>query len=322
METAQGFREEFGCRDADVARDPEEIFSSPDIGLVFITTPNNVHAEYTIRALEAGKHVICEKPMASNALDAERMLEASLRYDRMLHISYQNRYTDQAIHAKRLMDEGVVSDVYYAKAYALRRRAVPTWGAGTSQTQGGGPLLDIGGHAIDLALWLAGCFEPDCALGMVHNRLGKHGSSANHWGSWDLSRYEVEDLAVGLVRMKNGMTLSVEASYALNIAEEKEASVDLYGVTGGMELRHAEGLTLVQELGGRMFVGRDQLKMTPRELTPKEQTVSPSQRELDAVMELLMAGETVDPAARQAVAVARIIEGLYRSAKTGEAVSF
>lgn len=322
VESARRCREMFDCRDVAVTRDPEEVFSSPDVDLVVIASPNDTHADYAVRALEGGKHVVCEKPMAVNARDGERMLEASVRHRRLLHISYQNRYTDQAIHAKRLVEEGVVSGVYYAKAYALRRRAVPTWGGGISGAQGGGPLLDIGSHAIDLALWLSGCFEPDYALGTAYNHLGKRGSDANHWGSWDPSRYEVEDLALGLVRMKNGMTLSVEASYALNLAEEKEAAVDLYGVTGGLELREAGGLTLIQELGGRMFVARDQIQATLRGLTPHTRTASPSQRELDAVVKLLLAGKSVDPAACQALAVSRIVEGLYRSAKTAAAVTF
>lgn len=321
LQSALACREAFGCRHTAVTADPEAVFSDPDTDLVVIAAPNGVHEGYALRALAGGKHVICEKPMACAAAGAEQMLEESLRRGRMLHISYQNRYTDQALHARRLVDEGVVSGVYYAKAYALRRRAVPTWGPWTEQSQGGGPLLDIGGHAIDLALWLSGCFEPDILLGAAYNRLGRKGSEANRWGPWDPGRYETEDLAVGLVRMKNGLTLSVEASYALNIAEEKEAAVDLFGVTGGLELRQ-EGLTLIQELGGRMFVAGDRTQAVRRDLTPQTQAASPARRELDAVAEMLLAGKTADPAAPQALAVARIIDGLYRSARTGEAVRF
>ena len=315
-------KKEFGCRDAVVARDAEEIFGDDSIDLIIVATPNSSHAAYSIRALESGKHVICEKPMAVNAADAQRMLDASLRCGKMLHISYQNRYTNQALYAKRLVEEGILSNIYYAKAYAIRRRAVPTWGAATSNGQGGGPLQDIGSHAIDLALWLSGCFEPECALGTAHYALGKQGSEANYWGSWEPSRYEVEDLAVGLVRMKSGLTLSVEASYALNTTEEKEASVDLFGVTGGLELRQTEGIRLVQELGGRMVISRDDIQITPRGLTPSMEHASPSQREQQAVVQMLLDGKTYDPAAAQAAMVAKIVEGLYRSAATGRAVEF
>ena len=234
---AEVCKAEFGCADAAVYGNAEDVFARDDIDLVFLCTPNDTHADYAVRAMESGKHVICEKPMASRLTDAERMWASSQRCGKMLHISYQNRYTDQALYAKRLIDEGILGDIYYAKAYALRRRAVPTWGAAGRKTQGGGPLMDIGSHAIDLALWLSGCFAPEYAMGTAYDRIGRRGSAANHWGSWDPEGYEVEDLAVGLVRMKNGMTLSIEASYALNVVEEKEASVDLFGTAAGLELR-------------------------------------------------------------------------------------
>lgn len=320
--TAELCKAEFSCKDADICQDAQEIFSRDDIDLVFLCTPNQAHAEYAIRALESGKHVICEKPMASNSEDARRMLEASLRSGKLLHISYQNRYTDQALYAKRLIEEGVLQDIYYAKAYALRRRAVPTWGNATAKAQGGGPLLDVGSHAIDLALWLSGCFQPEYAMGCAYDRIARRGSPANYWGEWDPARYEVEDLAVGLVKMKNGMTLSVEASYALNVAEEKEASVDLFGAVGGLELRQSGGLTVIQELGGRMVISRDDLQQTVRSLTPKSRLESPSEREHNAVIGMLLEGKNTDPAAEQALEVSRIVEGLYRSAAAGQAVSF
>ena len=153
---AEVCKAEFGCADAAVYGNAEDVFARDDIDLVFLCTPNDTHADYAVRAMESGKHVICEKPMASRLTDAERMWASSQRCGKMLHISYQNRYTDQALYTKRLIDEGILGDIYYAKAYALRRRAVPTWGAAGRKTQGGGPLMDIGSHAIDLALWLSG----------------------------------------------------------------------------------------------------------------------------------------------------------------------
>ena len=319
---AEVCKAEFGCADAAVYGNAEDVFARDDIDLVFLCTPNDTHADYAVRAMESGKHVICEKPMASRLTDAERMWASSQRCGKMLHISYQNRYTDQALYAKRLIDEGILGDIYYAKAYALRRRAVPTWGAAGRKTQGGGPLMDIGSHAIDLALWLSGCFAPEYAMGTAYDRIGRRGSAANHWGSWDPEKYEVEDLAVGLVRMKNGMTLSIEASYALNVVEEKEASVDLFGTAAGLELRQADGVTIVQELGDRMVISRTDIQHTFRGLTPGAVPRSPSQREHDAVVAMLLDGATVDPAAEQALAVARIVDGIYRSASAGCGISF
>ena len=314
---AEDCKAQFGSSDTAVVESADEIFARDDVDVVFISSPNHTHADYSIAALQSGKSVICEKPMALTSEQAEAMLDASIRHGRLLHVSYQNRYTAQAQYAKRLAEEGFLSQVYYAKAYALRRRAVPTWGNFLNKhQQGGGPLMDIGSHAIDLALWLSDCFEPEYAAGTAYDYIGKRGSDANHWGSWDVEKYTIEDCALGFVVMKNGMTLSVESSYALNVAEEKEASVDLYGVTGGIELREKTGLTMIHELGGRMCVSTNQIQETFRSLTPKDRAMNASQREHEAFMDLLMAGKTVDPGAAQAVQVSRIVEGLYASSES------
>lgn len=315
--TAELCKAAFGCKDAVICQDAQEVISREDIDLIFLCTPNDAHARDAVSALESGKHVICEKPMASCLEDAQKMWEASVRCGKMLHISYQNRYTDQALYAKRLIEEGVLQDIYYAKAYALRRRAVPTWGAAGCRSQGGGPLIDIGSHAIDLALWLCDCFEPEYVMGSAYDRIARKGSPANAWGAWEPTKYEVEDLAVGLVRMKNGMTLSVEASYALNTTEEKEASVDLFGTTAGLELRQSDGVAVVQELGNRMVISRTDIQHTLRSLTPGKLSESPSRREHNAVISMLLDGACADPAAEQALTVARIVDGIYRSASAG-----
>lgn len=322
-EKAEACKATFGNPDTVVAASAEDIFSRDDIDVVFISSPNHTHADYTIAALQSGKSVICEKPMALTSEQAKAMLDASVRHGRLLHVSFQNRYSYQAQYAKRLIEEGFLSEIYYAKAYALRRRAVPTWGITTNKAlQGGGPLIDIGSHAIDLALWLADCFDPLYTAGTAYDKLAKQGSEANFWGSWDVEKNTVEDCALGFVVMKNGMTLSVESSYAMNISQEKEASVDLYGTRGGLELRDQQGLTLIHELGGKMCVSTNALQETKRSLTPKNRVMTASDREHEAYMKLLLSGKTYDPGAAQAVAVTQIVEALYRSAQTLRPVVF
>ena len=320
---AENCKAAFGNADTVVVNSADEIFAKDDIDVVFIASPNYTHADYTIAALQSGKSVICEKPMAMTSEQAQSMLDASIRYGRLLHVSYQNRYTYQAQYAKRLVEDGFLSKIYYAKAYALRRRAVPNWGITTNrQLQGGGPLIDIGSHAIDLALWLADCFEPLYAAGTAYSDIARKGSEANFWGPWDPVKNTVEDCALGFVVMKNGMTLSVESSYAMNISEEKEASVDLYGTAGGLELRQQNGLTLIHELGGQMCVSTNALQETVRTLTPESRTMTASQREHEAVMKLLLDGKNFDPGAAQAVAVTKIVEALYTSAESKLPVMF
>lgn len=314
---------QFGTSDTYIAEEPGDIFQDDAVDVVFVATPNNTHAAYAIQALNAGKHVICEKPMAISPTEAEAMLEASRKNRRLLHISYQNRYTHQARYAKRLTSEGALSHIYYAKAYALRRRAVPTWGITTQRKfQGGGPLIDIGSHAIDLALWLCNNFEPDYAVGTTYRELIQRGSDANRWGQWNQETTDIEDAAFGFVVMKNGMTLLVESSYALNLCEEMEASVDLFGVNAGLQLRQNGTITLIHEMAGSMLLSTNEIQQTPRSLTPGVCASSPSEEEHREFVNMLMDGSVWDPAAEQACVVSRIVDGLYRSAASKRPVWF
>lgn len=320
--TKQQCLQTFGNEDTVLAKTPDEIFRRNDVDVVFIASPNNTHAEYAVRALERKMNVICEKPMAVSAEEARMMLEASERNDRLLHISYQNRYTSQAIYVKQLYEDGFFGDVYYAKAYAVRRRAVPTWGTlGKREIQGGGALIDIGSHAIDLALWLSDSFEPLYAVGTTYDKFAKRGSGANLWGTLKPRQVDVEDCAIGFVVMKNGMTLFVEASYALNTVQEMEASADLFGILGGASLRESDEVILIHEMGGKMCITKNRLQESRRSLTPDNRVQSASEREHAEVTKLLLNGEK-DKSAVQAFVTAQIVEGIYESAKSGRPVYF
>ena len=122
--------------------------------MVHVLTPNRDHSYITVDALEAGKHVMCEKPMAINTAEAQKMIDAAKRTGKKLTIGYQNRFRPDSRYHKQVCEEGDLGEIYYARAQAIRRRAVPTWGVFLDEEkQGGGPLIDIGTHALDLTLW-------------------------------------------------------------------------------------------------------------------------------------------------------------------------
>src|SRR5690606_5947789 len=147
-------------------------------------------------ALEAGKHVMCEKPMAKTAEGAERMLEAAERTGKKLSIGYQNRFRADSQFLKQAIDNGELGEIYFAKAHAIRRRAVPTWGVFLDEeAQGGGPLIDIGTHALDLALWMMNNYKPKAVLGRTYHKLSQRENAANAWGPWDPKQFTVEDSA-------------------------------------------------------------------------------------------------------------------------------
>ena len=145
----------YGTPDAKVYTDYKELLKDESLVAVHVCTPNRSHSFITIDALEAGKHVLCEKPMAKTYAEAKAMYEASVRTGKVLTIGYQSRWRDDSLYLKQCCENGDLGDIYYARALAIRRRAVPTWGVFLNEyEQGGGPLIDIGTHALDLTLWM------------------------------------------------------------------------------------------------------------------------------------------------------------------------
>jgi predicted dehydrogenase len=237
VEKAQASANEFGSPKALVCTDYHEVLARQEIDAVHVCTPNSSHAEISIAALHSGKHVLCEKPMAKTATEAKSMLEASRQTGKLLTVGYNNRFREDALFLKSLSENGDLGEIYFAKALATRRRGVPTWGSFMDkEKQGGGPLIDLATHALDLALWIMENYEPVSVFGATFDKLGRIGSPANSMGPWNPAKYEVEDSAFGLVKFSNGATVMVEASWALNMMDTHEAMVVLCGTKAGADM--------------------------------------------------------------------------------------
>ena len=191
-ERAEKAAKEYGTPDARVYTDYKELLKEDDIDVVHVLTPNKQHSFITVDALEAGKHVMCEKPMAINSAEAKKMLDAAKRTGKKLTIGYQSRFRQDSMYLKKVCENGELGDIYYARAQAIRRRAVPTWGVFLdAENQGGGPLIDIGTHALDLTLWEMNNYEPAMVTGSTFRKLADHENSANAWGPWDPKKFTV-----------------------------------------------------------------------------------------------------------------------------------
>ena len=168
LSRAEAAAKKFGTPDAKVCTDYKELLADETIDVVHVCTPNRSHSFITVDALEAGKHVMCEKPMAINSEEAQKMLDAAKRTGKKLTIGYQNRHRPDSMYIKKECEDGTLGEIYYAKATAIRRRAVPTWGVFMNEyEQGGGPLIDIGTHALDLTLWCMDNYKPKYCVGTV-----------------------------------------------------------------------------------------------------------------------------------------------------------
>ncbi|MFC5451936.1 Gfo/Idh/MocA family protein [Paenibacillus aestuarii] len=310
----------YGTSEAKVYEDYREVLKDSTIDIVHVCTPNDSHAEIAIAALEADKHVMCEKPMAKTAADARRMVEAAKRTGKKLTIGYNNRFRPDSQHLHNLCEDGELGEVYFAKAHAIRRRAVPTWGVFLDEEkQGGGPLIDIGTHALDLTLWMMNNYEPKVVLGTSYHKLSQRENAANAWGPWDPSKFTVEDSAFGMITMKNGATIILESSWALNSLEVDEAKCTLCGTEGGADMKG--GLRINGEKHSRLFQTDVDLKAGGVAFYSGDTESAP---DLEMRMWIQAIENDTDPVVtpEQACVVSEILEAIYESAKTGKAVYF
>lgn len=320
VERAEEAKAKFGTPESKVYVDYTELLKDTSIDVVHVCTPNDSHAPISIAAMEAGKHVMCEKPMAKTAADARAMLEASKRTGKKLTIGYQNRQRPDSQHLKHVTNEGKLGEVYYAKAHAVRRRAVPTWGVFLDEEkQGGGPLIDIGTHALDLTLWFMDNYKPKAVLGSTFHKLAHIENAANAFGSWDPKEFTVEDSAFGMITFENGATVILEAAWALNTLDVKESKVTLCGTEGGADME--DGLRLNGEDHSRLWQTQVDTK-TGGVAFFSGSAETESEREARLWIEAIL--EDKDPVVlpEQALVVSEILEAIYESAKTGKTVYF
>ncbi|MFB6365499.1 Gfo/Idh/MocA family protein [Paenibacillus elgii] len=319
-ERAQEAASKFGAPGAKVYSDYKQLLADTTLDIVHICTPNDSHADITVDALESGKHVMCEKPMAKTVADARRMVEAAKRTGKKLTIGYQNRFRADSQYLKKVCQEGELGDIYYAKAHAIRRRAVPTWGVFLDEEkQGGGPLIDIGTHALDLTLWMMDNYKPKAVLGTAFHKLSKKANAANAWGSWDPEKFTVEDSAFGMITMQNGATIVLESSWAINLLQTGEAKTTLCGTEGGADMW--DGLRINGEKHSRLFMNEIQLDAKGVDFYEGN---GESPADLEARLWLEAIDKDIDPVVtpEQACVVSEILEAIYESSRTGKAVYF
>ncbi|MBP3961871.1 Gfo/Idh/MocA family protein [Paenibacillus lignilyticus] len=320
VEKAEQAKAKYGTEEAKVYSDYKLLLQDASIDVIHVCTPNDSHAVISIDALEAGKHVLCEKPMAKTAADARKMLEVAKRTGKKLSIGYNNRYRADSRYLKEACDAGELGEIYFAKAHAIRRRAVPTWGVFLDEEkQGGGPLIDIGTHALDLVLWMMDNYKPKVVLGRAYHKLSQNENAANAWGPWDPKQFTVEDSAFAMITMENGATVILESSWALNSLEVDEAKVSLSGTKAGADMK--DGLRFNGEHNSRLYVNKVELNsggVAFYEGASETAEVLEASMWIDAVKN---DKETfVKP--EQALVVSEILEAIYESSRTGKAVYF
>lgn len=288
--------------------DYREMLDNEQLDAVDICTPNLYHKQPAIDALERGVHVIVEKPIAMNVGEAKAMCEASRKAGKKLMVAQCQRFRSEVQLLKKMIDAGELGEIYYSRVWALRRRGVPAWGVFIEKDkQGGGPMIDIGVHMLDMALYLMGHPKPVTVSGAAYTKFGNRPNIFNPWGQWDPAKYTVEDYASGFVRFENGATLSIEASFIANLKEDVQ-NVTLLGTEGGSDIAPFK---IYKERHNRL------IEETPNSL-PGVNTYELELREFfNAIREdrePLITGE-------QALMTQQILDGVYRSGELGREIN-
>ena len=320
IERAQKALLEYGAAGARAYSNFHTLLAHENIDVIHVCTPNISHAVISIAALEAGKHVMCEKPMAKTSAEAQAMVDAAQRTGKKLTIGYQNRFRKDSRYLHQVCENGDLGEIYYAKAKAIRRRAVPTWGVFLDEeAQGGGPLIDIGTHALDLTLWMMGNYQPRYVVGNTYHKLSSMKDAANAWGPWDPEQFTVEDSAFGFITMEDGATIILESSWALNTLDIGEAKTALSGTKGGADM--LDGLRINGEAYGATYEQRIQLGADGVDFYDATDD-DPALQEAKAWIAAVRDDTPLVVTPQQALVVTQILEAIYQSAATGQPVYF
>ncbi len=299
-----------------VYTDYEEMLSQEALDIVVVGVPNIFHKSMSIAALNAGAHVLCEKPVALTLADAREMFQTAKRNDRVLTVGTHYRWSDAMKVARKSVNEGFYGDIYMIRSVYTRRAGIPGFGSWFTRQElaGGGCGLDIGVHALDKALFLMDYPLPATVSGVTYDRLGKQGVGLGGWGVDRQAieqggQFDVEDLAYGLIRFQNGSSIVLQSSWAMHLPSEQV--VEVYGTQGGAVVHH-DKLQLFEDMHGAPVAIDVEL---PR---------SPTNSALDQTRDLVryLEGDCNAPIVTedQALVGTAILEGLYKSAASGQEV--
>lgn len=288
--------------------DYRELLADPSIDIVGISTPNLYHSEISIAALRNGKHVFCEKPDAINPLEAQKMADVAKESGKLLMVMRNNRFSNEAMYAKRIIEQGQLGDLYMGRCGWIRRRGIPGRGGWftTKELSGGGPLIDLGVHMIDMALWLSGNPKPIAVSGTTYRKFADRPDAS---GKVPAGTFDVEDLAAGFIRFDNGASLQIEFSWASNIAEEQKF-LEWRGTDGGFSLID-DKLRVFTESEGTLVDLQPQFPGT---------TIPQHTANIHHFIECVLGRETPIFTPDQGVDMIKILSAIYESAESGREV--
>lgn len=311
-ERAKAVAAQYGVQERNAYTDYRKMLEDPELDAISVCTWNNSHAATSIAALEAGKHVLCEKPLCMTVEEALEVEKAVRKSGKVLQVGFVRRYASNVRTLKEFIDAGDLGEIYYAKASCLRRLGNPGgWFADKSKS-GGGPLIDLGVHVIDLCWYLMGRPKVKSVSGNTYKRLGNRSNIRNlsfyKAADYDAAKNDVEDLANALIRFENGASLMVDVSFTLH-ARNDELTVKIYGEKGGAEIEPE--LHIVTERHNTI------LNVTPQIDYPGFDFVEGFQSEIDHFVDSCLGRKTTLSPVEDGVEMMKMLCAIYESSEKG-----
>jgi predicted dehydrogenase len=280
-----------------------------DLDIVDVCTPNRVHTPAVLAALEAGKHVICEKPLAVSTAEVRKMGQLADRKKLKLMTAQHMRFEFHSEAIKRWADGGALGEAYHARVRAMRRAWLPVSpGFIDAKLSGGGPCMDIGVHALDTCLWVMGFPKPVRVSGSSKVNFAKGRAIPGMWGEWDRDRFSVEDFASGFVHFDNGATMTLEAAWLGHQEEGEDFSFQIFGRQAGVQWPSARFSTVQN---GVFLQGS---------LTHPQEGQGGHEREIAAFARCVTDKLPSPVPWTETIKVIGILEGIYASSKQGREV--
>ncbi|GGH76296.1 putative dehydrogenase [Pullulanibacillus pueri] len=312
---AKAKAEKFGIKK--VYTDYQQLLADSEIEAVSICTWNNSHHEIAIAALQAGKNVLVEKPMTTSIEKAQKVEEAVKASGKILQVGFVRRYDKNVEMLKAFIESGDLGDIYYAKASYLRRFGNPGGWFSDKKRSGGGPLIDLGVHVIDICWYLMGCPKVKSVSGNTYFKLGNRANIKNlssyKSADYDPTKNDVEDMANAMIRFENGASLVVDVSFTLH-AKKDETSVKIFGDKGGAEVEPE--LCIITENHNTI------LNSTPQVDQHSFDMDQGFQNEIDHFVRCCLDGvDTLSPV-QDGVEMTKILCGIYESAEQGKEIIF
>jgi predicted dehydrogenase len=303
-----------------IASDWETIVARDDLDVISIATPNVLHHTIAIAALNSGKHVFCEKPLALNGQQSREMVEAAKSNNRILEVDFNHRRRSDIQFARSWLESEGIGRIYHSRASWKRRAGIPgidSWFT-SKESAGGGALIDLGSHIIDSLLFMLGEPRVLAVSAVTHGELGRAGYGGMDRSSKSIEKnnFAVEDLASALLRLSDGSSIALEITWASHAVDDEDMSFELLGVEGGLRIfvsRYAqqETLSIFGDRGGIPFTLKPEVHVTGGEVSLV----------VEDFIEAIFSGNWSNHRGVFALHRSEILDACYKSAALGKEVT-